>query len=100
MPSYSEIFVLVVLEALSCGLPVVARKIPDFTEIFGGAALFFGNLEEAGVKLTDDKSLHRISKKSRTFTEQYDIKRIAEMHYNLYERLMKHDNSIRNNPNI
>ncbi|MDL5503691.1 MAG: glycosyltransferase family 4 protein, partial [Candidatus Methanoperedens sp.] len=33
MPSYSEMFVLVILEAFSCGLPVVARGIPEFKEI-------------------------------------------------------------------
>jgi glycosyltransferase involved in cell wall biosynthesis len=89
MPSYSEILVLVILEALSCGLPVVARNIPEFTGIFGGAAQFFNNVEEAGELITDDGKLKQYSIRSRDFTEQYDIKKVADMHYNLYRKLIE-----------
>jgi 1,2-diacylglycerol-3-alpha-glucose alpha-1,2-galactosyltransferase len=89
MPSYSEILVLVILEALSCGLPVVARGIPEFKGIFGEAAQFFNNVEEAGKLITDDRSLKYYSARSRDFTEQYDIKKIADMHYSLYRKLIE-----------
>ena len=89
MPSYSEILVLVILEALSCGLPVVARGIPEFTGIFGGAAQFFNNVEEAGELIADDGKLKQYSNGSRDFTEQYDIKKVANMHYNLYRKLIE-----------
>jgi glycosyltransferase involved in cell wall biosynthesis len=87
MPSYAETFGLTILEALSCGLPVVARGIPEFREIFGDAALFFSNIEEAGVHITDDGSLRRNSRCFRDFTEQYDIKNIADRHCDLYRKL-------------
>jgi glycosyltransferase involved in cell wall biosynthesis len=87
MPSYAETFGLVILEALSCGLPVVARGIPEFREIFGDAVYYFNNLEEAAAWITDDESLQRGSYAARAFTEQYDIKCIANMHYNLYREL-------------
>ena len=89
MPSYSEILVLVILEALSCGLPVVARDIPEFTGIFGGAAQFFNNVEEAGELIVDDDKLKQYSNGSRDFTEQYDFKKVANMHYNLYRKLIE-----------
>jgi len=68
--------VLVILEALSCGLPVVARGIPEFKEIFGGAVQFFNNIEEARERICDDGSLKHYSDGSRDFTEQYDIKKL------------------------
>ncbi len=89
MPSHAETFGLVMLEALSCGLPVVARGIPEFREIFGDAVHFFNNREEAADCLRDDDSLQQSSNKSRAFTKQYDIKRTAQMHCNLYKELME-----------
>lgn len=89
MPSYSEMFVLVILEALSCGLPVVARGIPEFKEIFGGAVQFFNNVAEAGKQIEDDGSLKHYSPRSRDFTEQYDIKKVARMHCDLYRKLIE-----------
>ncbi|HEY9204452.1 MAG TPA: glycosyltransferase family 4 protein [Candidatus Methanoperedens sp.] len=89
MPSNAETFGLVILEALSCDLPVVARGIPEFREIFGNAVQFFGDVEEAGERITDDESLQRCSTGARDFTAQYDIKRIADMHCNLYRELVE-----------
>ena len=89
MPSYSEMFVLVILEALSCGLPVVARGIPEFKEIFGGAVQFFNNIEEAGERISDEVLLKHYSNGSRDFTEQYDIKKVANMHCDLYRKLIE-----------
>jgi glycosyltransferase involved in cell wall biosynthesis len=87
MPSYAETFGLVILEALSCGLPVVARGIPEFREIFGNAVFYFNNLEEAAACITDDESLQHSSYAARAFTEHYDIKNIADMHCDLYRKL-------------
>ncbi|MBU4221747.1 MAG: glycosyltransferase, partial [Euryarchaeota archaeon] len=89
MPSYAENFILVILEALSCGLPVVARGIPEFRDIFGNGVQFFNTKEEAQRLLADDGSLRQISYGARAFTEKYDIRRVASMHYNLYRRLIE-----------
>jgi glycosyltransferase involved in cell wall biosynthesis len=89
MPSYAETFGLVILEALACGLPVVARNIPEFREIFDDGIHFFGTLDEASAVIDDDDSLRKSSEAARPFTEKFDIKHIARMHYDLYRRLIE-----------
>ncbi len=89
MPSYAETFGLVILEALSCGLPVLARDIPEFREIFDELVHFFRDLDDASIILNDDNSLKQSSIAARAYTEQFDIKRIASKHYDLYRRLIE-----------
>jgi len=89
MPSHAETFGLVNLEALSCGLPVVARDIPEFREIFGENMGYFGNIDEAAGQIADERALHALAAKARAFTEQFDIRRIADQHIALYSELVE-----------
>jgi len=50
---------------------------------------YFNNVEEAGERITDDASLRHYSYGSRDFTEQYDIKKVADMHCDLYRKLIE-----------
>ncbi len=87
MPSYAETFGLVIVEALSSGLPVVARDISEFREIFGDSILFFSDCSEAGKLLTDDDQLKDRATRARESTAKYDIGHIARQHQRLYEEL-------------
>jgi glycosyltransferase involved in cell wall biosynthesis len=87
MPSYAETFGLVILEALSCGLPVVARDIPEFREIFGNAILYFGTREEATAYLEDRPLLSGFASGARPYSAGYDIRDTAKQHLDLYKEL-------------
>jgi 1,2-diacylglycerol-3-alpha-glucose alpha-1,2-galactosyltransferase len=87
MPSHAETFGLVILEALSSGLPVIARDIPEFREIFGSHLEYFNERAEAGKKISDDSIFDEHARTARDATERFDINRIAEMHDKLYQKL-------------
>jgi len=88
MPSYAETFGLVILEALSCGLPVIARDIPEFHDIFGDNILYFRSREAAAGLIDDPACLSSFASGSRAFTKQFDIRDIAERHLALYRELL------------
>ena len=88
MPSYAETFGLVILEAMSCGLPVVARDIPEFREIFGDAVHFFKDLDEVSRIIADKDALWKSSIAARSYTKQFDIRCTAIKHCDLYRRLI------------
>jgi len=88
MPSYAETFGLVILEALSCGLPVIARDIPEFHDIFGDRILYFRTREEIAAILDDGQRLSACASGAREFTGQFDIRDIAQRHIALYHELV------------
>ncbi|NYT08194.1 MAG: glycosyltransferase family 4 protein [Methanomicrobiales archaeon] len=88
MPSFAETFGLVILEALSCGLPVIARDIPEFHDIFGDRILYFRSRDEAAGCINDPARLASCASGSRAFTEQFDIVDIAQRHLALYRELV------------
>ena len=86
MPSYAETFGLVILEALSCGLPVIARDIPEFRDIFGTSILYFSSREEAATLLDDRPLLSRFGSGARPYSAGYDIRDTAKKHLGLWYR--------------
>lgn len=89
MPSYAETFGLVIVEALSSGLPVIARDIFEFREIFKDSVLFFSTPEEAEGLLTNDSLLGALAPNARSSTEMYDIRLIARRHQQIYQELIE-----------
>lgn len=87
MGSHAETFGLVVLEALSAGLPVIARSIPEFREIFGSSILYFSTIDEASALLGDDAALASCRAGARESTVPFDIREIAARHAALYRSL-------------
>ncbi len=87
MPSYAETFGLVILEALSCGLPVVARDIPEFRSIFQDHILYFRDVQDAAAVVRDNDSLQKCAAVARDYTALFDIRDIAERHLSLYREL-------------
>lgn len=85
--SRAETFGLVILEALASGLPVAARGIPELREIFGDAVAFFDDLDQAQDLVLSRDRLKLSGEKARRFTEQFDVRIIAEAHAKLYRRL-------------
>ncbi|HUU75987.1 MAG TPA: glycosyltransferase family 4 protein [Methanoregulaceae archaeon] len=89
MPSYAETFGLVILEALSCGLPIIARDIPEFREIFGDNILYFSDRDGAADLLEDRPKQMKYAHEARAFSAQFDIKDIAAQHLKLYKELLE-----------
>lgn len=87
MGSHAETFGLVILEALSSGLPVIARSIPEFREIFGSSILYFSTVEDASGLLGDDRVLAACQAQARASTAPFDIRDIAAHHAELYRSL-------------
>jgi len=70
-------------------LPVIARDIFEFKEIFGDSVLFFGDLDDARVLVNNDAALRRCASRARASTENYDITLIAQRHQQLYRELIE-----------
>lgn len=89
MPTYAETFGLAVLEAQSCGLPVIARDIPEFREIYADSVRYFSTTGEAQGQLQDEQSLHRCAAGAREASGKYDIRDVCREHMRLYEELWR-----------
>jgi glycosyltransferase involved in cell wall biosynthesis len=87
MPSYAEGHSIVMLEALSMRLPLIARDIEEFREAFNDNLLYFKNIEELDTCKFERKSLDIYRKKSN-FVKNYTIEKIANDHTKLYEKII------------
>ena len=88
MPTFAETFGLAVLEAQSCGLPVIARDIPEFQEVYGDTIRYFSTVSDASRELEDEWTLKTCAAQSRQASERYDIKDVKAAHISLYQEIM------------
>lgn len=96
MPTYSETFGLVIPEAASVGLPVVARDIPEF-KMFKHFIITFRNQKEFEAKikeLMENKRFYKSQKKkSIKYSKQFDLEKYADWLVELYKKVIKEKSS-------
>ncbi|MDL2296492.1 glycosyltransferase family 4 protein [Bacteroidales bacterium OttesenSCG-928-B11] len=94
-PSYFEGFGLPVIEALSCGIPVIASTGSCLSETAGEGALYVNpdDTEEIAVairRLLNDKTLRQeLVQKGQQHIRQFEPEIIARQIYELYQSLLK-----------
>jgi len=97
-PSLTEGMPLTILEAMACGLPVIASKIPGSSEVVKdgetGILVEVGNVEQLGnaiIRLLEDENYaERIRTRAYEFVKKhYSWDRIAEEYLKTYNDVLK-----------
>jgi len=85
---------MTVIEAICCGLPIVAPKVSSMEELSEGNALFFppGDIDALGdciLQLAEDGTLfHELAAASHKMAERFDGERIARQFEDLYRNAL------------
>ncbi len=87
MPSYAEGHSIVMLEALSMKLPMIARDVEEFREAFSDNLIYFSNVEDIDSTLFSRETLQEYKKKTNVI-EKYKLDKIIQEHIKLYEQLI------------
>jgi N-acetyl-alpha-D-glucosaminyl L-malate synthase BshA len=95
LPSATESFGLVALEAMSCGVPVVATRVGGLPEVVPeGEAGFLADvgdvaaMAELGLLILKDKEVwRRMSATARRVAEQFSTERVVPMYENHYRKI-------------
>lgn len=96
--SLREGFGLPVLEAMTCGIPVIASKIPAHYEIAGRAAIFvnpFGSNEISSKMklLTENKEVRKkLVRRGKERAAEFDLEDFASRIHDIYEELYSDSN--------
>ncbi len=94
-PSLDEGFGLPVLEAMQCGAPVIASRIPSLSEVAGDAALFVDphsveDISAGIVKLVnDDEARKRLSHAGLKRAAEFSWERTAQMTLEVYRTALE-----------
>lgn len=98
-PSYAEGFCLPVLEAMSCGCPVVASSSSSITEIVGEASLLvdpndYKNIANSILQLISDRMMRSVCvKKGLNRAEQFSWEKCAQETFKIYNSIINQMNN-------
>ncbi|MFC1625150.1 glycosyltransferase family 4 protein [Patescibacteria group bacterium] len=93
-PSFYEGFGLPVIEALACGLPVVASKIQTHVEVFNDSALYVNAKDyldfskKIKMVIEDEKLRVNLINNGLKRTKEYSWKKTADKTYKVYKSLL------------
>jgi len=90
--NWSEPFGIVLIEALACGLPVIAYPLGSVPEIIedGVSGYLVRNVTDAAKAVKNLASLDR-RKCRRAFEQRFSVKRMAQDYLEIYERIVKRE---------
>jgi len=90
--NWSEPFGIVLIEAMACGLPVIAYPLGSVPEIIkeGVSGFLVHNIEEAAAALKNLSAIDR-RKCRRAFEERFSVKRMAQEYLTIYDRIIKRE---------
>lgn len=97
LPSTNEGFGFVLLEAMACGLPIVASNCSSCPEVVGDAGLLFNpksseDLADKIVELMDNKELYeKLKEKGLERVKQFTWERAAEQYYGVYKKVLEEE---------
>ncbi len=97
LPSQTESFGLVALEAMACSVPVISSNSGGLPEVnfdgFSGFLSDVGNVDEMAKNaltiLKDDDVLNKFKRNALSIAEKFDIKKILPLYEDLYQRAIQ-----------
>ena len=86
MPSFAEGHSIVMLEALSMNLPMLARDTEEYKEAFDGMLQYFKSIDDITPEMFSESTRKKYKEKAKQVSK-YEIDLIAQQHTKLYEKL-------------
>lgn len=86
MPSFAEGHSIVMLEALSMNLPMLARDTEEYKEAFDGILQYFKTIDDITPEMFSSSTRKKYKEKAKQVSK-YDIDLIAKEHTKLYEKI-------------